>query len=163
MRRALRAGAGMAVLGLIAAGVPAGAQAAAAQRCAAKPDRAEESRMVSLIDAERRAEPVRRLRGNARLARAGRVKSVRMARGAPFAHTRSPRAKARSGGQNLAMASDAAEAFEAMMGSPSHRANIMSRAWRLIGVGAARSCEGTVYFTVNFLGPTPRRARAARV
>lgn len=160
MRGALRAGAGALLAALFAASVPAAAGAATAdQRCVVTPAPAEEAAMTALIAAERRAVPARQLGGNATLVRAGRAKSAQMARGGRFTHSGSlPWAKGRAAGQNIAMAPAAGPAFEAMLGSPGHRANIVARTWRTLGVGASRSCSGQVFFTINFMGPPPRSA-----
>ena len=37
------------------------------------------------------------------------------------------------------------------MASPEHRENLLGPAWRQTGVGVARNCEGTLYFTINLL------------
>lgn len=158
MRGALRAGAGAAVAALIAAGLPAGASAAkASARCPVAVAPAEEAAMTALINSERRATPAPKLRVDKKLLKAGRTKSIAMARGGRFAHSGGlPWANGRAGGQNIAMAGDAAGAFAAMLGSPGHRSNILSRDWRFLGAAAARSCDGMVFFTLNFLGPPPR-------
>ena len=110
--------------------------------------------MRSLIAAERRAVRAPKVRNHKALLRAGRKKSVVMAKGGKFAHNRSmPWAKGRAGGQNLAMGSSAAQAFTAMRDSAAHRRIMRDRDWRFAGVGAARDCEGLVFFTVNFLAP----------
>ena len=62
-------------------------------------------------------------------------------------------AEGRAGGQNIAMAPSAAIAFRTMLNSPPHRRNMLASAWRFGGVGAARGCDGQIYFTVNFLAP----------
>ncbi len=153
MRRALRAGCGVAVAAVALVGLPVAEDAAAASDCAATPARADEAAMAKLIAAKRRATEAPKVRGDARLTKVGRAKSMAMAKGAPFAHASGlPWADGRRGGQNIAMADTAAEAFTAMLGSPGHRANIVSRAWRYSGVGAARACDGQIFFTLNFLG-----------
>ncbi len=53
-------------------------------------------------------------------------------------------------GENLALAPDPPTALSAMLNSPTHRALLLSRRWRSMGVGAAATCSGTVY-TVSFL------------
>lgn len=158
MRRALRGGAGAALAALLTAGLPGGASAAAEKaRCAATVAPAEEAAIAALIATERRASTAPRLRGDGKLLKVGRAKSLAMARGARFAHAAGlPWTDGRAGGQNIAMATSAASAFQAMLGSPGHRSNILSRDWRFLGAGAARSCDGQVFFTINFLGPPPR-------
>jgi uncharacterized protein YkwD len=158
MRGALRAGVGGILAGLVVVGWPGVAAAAPATpapgACAPSPARAQERAMMSMIAARRRVARAPKVRGSATLLRAGRAKSVAMARGGRFAHGgQLPWAKGRAGGQNIAMARSAAVAFRAMVRSPSHHANILSRSWRFAAVGASRACSGHVYFTVNFLGP----------
>ncbi len=158
MRGALRAGAGAAMAALLAAGIPGGASAASENaRCVATVAPAEEATMTKLVTSQRRATKAPKLRVDGKLLRAGRAKSLAMARGGKFAHSGGLAwAKGRAGAQNIAMASDASGAFVAMLGSPGHRSNILSRDWRFLGAAAARSCDGMVYFTLNFLAPSPR-------
>ena len=79
-----------------------------------------------------------------------------MARGGKFAHSSGSMAWAqgRSGAQNIAMAPDAQAAFQAMLGSPPHRAQHPGRrvARHRRRRGAA-TAPGRSYFTVNFAGP----------
>lgn len=158
MRGALRAGAGAVMAALLAAGLPGGAGAAPQDaRCAATVATAQEARMTALVTSKRRAGKAPRLRVDRRLLRAGRAKSLAMARGARFAHSGGLGwTRGRAGAQNIAMASDAAGAFAAMLGSPGHRSNILARDWRFLGAAAARGCDGMVYFTLNFLAPESR-------
>lgn len=155
MRRALLAGIGAALAGVAAAAAgPAGAAPAPGAACAPTPARAEEGAMNALIAAQRKAARAPRVTGDALLLRSGRAKSVAMAGGGRFAHAGAlPWARGRAGGQNIAMAPSAALAFQAMLASRHHRANILSRRWRFAAVGAARDCGGQVFFTLNFLGP----------
>ena len=51
------------------------------------------------------------------------------------------------------MAPSAAAAFQAMLQSPGHRANMLASAWRFTGVGAAIRCDGMVFFTINLMAP----------
>ena len=88
------------------------------------------------------------------LVKAGRKKSLQMARGGKFAHSGSMAwAQGRSGAQNIAMAPSPQLAMKAMLASPAHRSNIRSGEWRVTGVGAAADCQGQIFFTVNFAGP----------
>ena len=114
--------------------------------------------MTRLIAAERADANAPKVRKHRTLLRAGRTKSVAMARGAAFAHSNDalPWANGRAAGQNLALASTVRQAFAAMRESAPHRANMRSRQWRYAAVGAARSCDGLLYFTVNFMGPPAR-------
>lgn len=155
LRRLLPVVAGAAAAALIGAATPTAAQVGEGDRtCRTRPAAAHERAMITLIARDRRAERVRPVRRNAALTRAGRSKSRVMARGGAFDHSGTlPWAKGRAAGQNIAMASSAADAFEAMLGSAGHRANLRDGRWRLVGVGAARGCDRHVYFTLNFLGP----------
>lgn len=153
MRGALRAGCGAALMGLSLVAIPGTASAARAPVCTPVPAQADEAQMQRLITAQRRVEKVPKVKGNVALRKAGRAKSIAMAKGGRFAHESVlPWADGRSGGQNIAMAATADVAFQAMLESPGHHANIVGRDWRFTGVGAARGCDGLVYFTLNFLG-----------
>jgi uncharacterized protein YkwD len=109
--------------------------------------------MADLINAQRRAAKLPKVVKQAGLLKQGRTKSLAMARGARFAHARDGMAWAhgRAGAQNIAMAPSVGEAFQAMLDSPAHRANMMAREYRLSGVGAARDCTGLIFFTVNLM------------
>ena len=43
--------------------------------------------------------------------------------------------------------------MRAWMNSPGHRANILSKNYTQIGVGAAKKSNGTLYWTQEFLKP----------
>jgi uncharacterized protein YkwD len=151
MRVTLRAGLALMTTGLCAGLLPAAAGAAPACKPSLSP--ADEAAMTGLINAQRRAEKVPKVVKQAELLKQGRKKSLAMARGARFAHAGGGMAWAhgRAGAQNLAMAPTVGEAFQAMLNSPAHRANMMAREYRLTGVGAARDCTGLIYFTVNLM------------
>lgn len=152
MRGTLRAGIAMAMTGLCAGLTPA--LAGAAPACAPSLSPADEALLTGLINAERRAEGVPKVVKQADLLRDGRKKSIAMARGAAFSHSGTLSwAQGRSGAQNIAMAPSAVDAFQAMLNSPPHRANMLSKDYRLTGVGAARDCTGQIYFTVNLMAP----------
>ena len=152
MRSALGTGLGVAVAGLAAAFLPTAA--GAAPTCNATVVPADEAALTSMIAAKRRAAKAPKVVKDATLLQAGRRKSLTMARGGAFAHAGSMTwAQGRSGAQNIAMAPTPDVAFQAMLASPPHRANIMAKAWRFTGVGAARDCTGQVFYTVNFMAP----------
>ena len=140
----------MAVAGVCAGIVPS---VGAAAPCTPVLSPADEAILTSLINAQRRAEKVPKVVKQAELLKQGRKKSMAMARGAAFTHSSGSMrwAKGRAGAQNIAMAPSAAEAFQAMLNSPAHRANMLARACRLTGVGAARDCTGQIFFTVNLM------------
>ncbi|GHU38854.1 hypothetical protein FACS1894105_13200 [Clostridia bacterium] len=59
-----------------------------------------------------------------------------------------------SAAENIAMGQkNASEAMKSWMNSPGHRANILSRTVTEIGVGAAKTSNGTLYFTQMFMKP----------
>lgn len=152
MRRALRTGLGIAAAGL-AAGVPPAA-AAGQEACTPAAAPGSERALVRMIAAERRAARVGRVAKDPVLVRAGRTKSLKMARGGKFAHSEPMAwAQGRAGAQNIAVAPSAHLAMQAMLDSPPHRSNIRSGEWRVTGVGAAADCRGRIFFTVNFAGP----------
>ena len=152
MRGALRTGLGIAVAALAAGLLPSAAGAADACRPAASP--VSEASLQKLIAAERKAARVGRVAKDPVLVKAGRKKSLKMARGGKFAHSGSMAwAQGRAGAQNIAMAPTPQLAMQAMLASPSHRSNIRDSAWKVTGVGAATACDGQIFFTVNFAGP----------
>lgn len=143
---------GVAVAGIAAALVPA--IGAAAPACSPTVAPADEARLAQLIDAQRRAAPVAGVTRLPELRRVGRAKSMDMADGGAFSHASGMSwAAGHAAGQNIAMAPTAAIAFRAMLNSPPHRRNMLAPGWRYGGVGAARGCDGQIYFTVNFLAP----------
>jgi uncharacterized protein YkwD len=108
--------------------------------------------MTALINAQRVASGVKKVSTNATLRKAGRAQSMAMARGARFVHsTPLAWANGRAAAQNIAYAPSTPEAFQAMMASPDHRTNLLSPVFRQSGVGVARNCEGTLFFTINLL------------
>jgi len=113
--------------------------------------------MTALINGQRVADGVKKVSTNAGLRKAGRAQSLAMARGARFAHSAPLNwANGRAAAQNIAYAQSTTDAFQAMMASPEHRANLLGTAWRQTGVGVARNCEGTLYFTINLLAAPPQ-------
>ena len=150
MRRTLRAGLAVAMTGLALGAVPA----LGADACKPVIAPQDEALLTGLINAERRAEHVPKVVKRTDLLRQGRKKSMQMARGGAFSHAGAMAwAQGHHGAQNIAMAPSAIEAFQAMLNSPEHRANMMSKDYRLTGVGAARSCSGQIFFTVNLMAP----------
>lgn len=143
---------GATAAGLIAAALPS--TGAAATACTPSVSPKDEVTLAKLINAQRRAVPVPVVSRLAELRRAGRAKSLNMAGGGAFSHADGLSwAAGRAGGQNIAMAPTAAIAFRTMLKSPPHRRNMLDSSWRFGGVGAARACDGQIFFTVNFLAP----------
>jgi uncharacterized protein YkwD len=113
--------------------------------------------MTALINGQRVADGLRKVSTNAGMRKAGRTQSQAMARGARFAHSMPMNwADGRAAAQNIAYAQSTTDAFQGMMASPEHRANLLGAAWRQTGVGVARNCEGTLYFTINLLAGPPQ-------
>ncbi|HTI32090.1 MAG TPA: CAP domain-containing protein [Miltoncostaea sp.] len=133
--------------------IPTVAVAQDACKPAASP--ASERALVQMIAADRKSQKVGKVAKDPVLVKAGRKKSLQMARGGAFAHSSGAMAWAqgRSGAQNIAMAPTAALAMQAMLASPPHLANIRDGEWTITGVGAASDCNGQIFFTVNFAGP----------
>ena len=147
-----RAGIVAAIAGLAAAFAPGGAVAAPACRTAVSPG--DESALTAMINQARRANGVAKVAGVKVLKVAGRKKSLAMAKGGTFAHASSgklPWAAGRAAGQNIAMASSAGVAFQAMLASPGHRQNLLARSWRYTGVGVVARCDGMRFFTINLM------------
>jgi uncharacterized protein YkwD len=138
----------------LAAALPSAAGAAPA--CPASLSPGEETTLTAMINRTRAASGLAKVKKDQVLWAAGRRKSMAMANGAAFAHSTSgrlPWADGRAAGQNIAMAPSAAAAFQAMLQSPGHRANLLASAWRFTGVGAALRCDGMVFFTINLMAP----------
>jgi uncharacterized protein YkwD len=142
------------IAGSAAALVPAGA--AAAPACAATLVPSDEAALTAMINLARTAQGVPRVTRDRALRAVGRRKSMAMANGAAFEHEGGalPWADGREAGQNIAMATSAGAAFQAMLDSPGHRRNLMGGAWRHAGVGAALSCDGMLFVTVNLMVPS---------
>ena len=104
MRGAPRTGRGVAVAGLaVALLIPTAAVAQTACKPAASP--ASEKALTAMIAADRKAAKVGKVAKDPVLMKAGRQKSLQMARGGKFAHSGSMAwAQGRSGAQNIAMA-----------------------------------------------------------
>lgn len=90
-------------------------------------------------------------RDDARLTRIAQRHARRMARSASIWHDNlAGWANGRAVAQNVAFADSGAGTVRVMMASGPHRANILSRRYRFIGVGAARACNGLVMVSVDF-------------
>jgi uncharacterized protein YkwD len=117
-----------------------------------QPRAAEAGALARLVNATRAAAGRRPLRFTRGLTRMAARRSLTQVAAGRMSHGRglgwAPRG--RMAGENLALAPDPATAMQVMLQSPAHRALLLSRAWRQAGVGAVRTCDGTVY-TVGFL------------
>lgn len=65
-------------------------------------------------------------------------------------------------GENVGWGSSVDEIFSMFLDSPSHRANIVDRAWDSMGVGVASTEDGAVYVAVLFGDRADAPAREAR-
>lgn len=138
----------------LAVGLMIPTAAVAADACKPTASPASEKALVQMIAADRKSAKVGKVAKDPVLVKAGRKKSLQMARGGKFAHSSGMSwAQGRAGAQNIAMAPSPALAMQAMLASPPHRANLRDGEWTITGVGAAADCNGQIFFTVNFAGP----------
>jgi uncharacterized protein YkwD len=170
MRRAWTAAVLSVVVSILAAS-PAGARndrvAVPAAKRASVSVSALEAQVLADVNATRRERGLRPLRFSAALSRAAESHSRDMARRGYFSHTSPdgsafwrrvqrfyPSAGYRSWsvGENLVWASPdltAASALSMWMGSPPHRANLLSRQWREIGLSAVHAPSAPGVFAGN--------------
>jgi uncharacterized protein YkwD/uncharacterized membrane protein required for colicin V production len=124
-------------------------------------DAAAEVAMLELLNRERAAQGLVALTVDERLRQAARDHSDEMIRERYFAHEspaygspfdRMLRAGARFGaaGENLAFAPNVETAHRGLMNSPEHRKNILTPAFRRVGIGAMRAGAWGRMFTQNF-------------
>lgn len=119
----------------------------------AKPDPAATSKVTKQVNQVRVRAGLPRVRPDRTLRRAAVRHSRRMANSGSIWHDNlSSWSRGRRAAQNVAYGRSGAQSFRAMLRSRRHRGQLMSRSYRLVGVGAARSCDGTVMVTVNLLG-----------
>lgn len=125
---------------------------------------ADERQLIERVNAERAKADLPPLKTNARLMTAARDHSANMARKKELAHDldgKGPGERlegvgySHSGcGENCAAGQRTpAEAMACWLDSPGHRANLLGKSYREIGVGIARSADGTVYWTQVFAIP----------
>ncbi|MDU1321817.1 CAP domain-containing protein [Clostridium sporogenes] len=135
---------------------------------ATKPDSsvaALEKEVVTLVNAERAKAGLPALKANTELSNVARLKSQDMIDKKYFSHT-SPTygspfdmmkkfgIKYSAAGENIASGYPTAKAVvDGWMNSPGHRANILSKSFTEIGVGLAKSSNGTCYWTQMFINP----------
>ena len=94
------------------------------------------------------------LRADARLARTAAAHARRMARAGEIFHDNLMAwANGRAVAQNVAYGSSGTEAYFAMWNSPPHRTAMLARRYRMMGIGAARACDGTVMVSMNLAAP----------
>ncbi|MFN8108836.1 MAG: CAP domain-containing protein [Thermoleophilia bacterium] len=85
-----------------------------------------------------------------RLARVAMAHAVRMARSGSIWHNDlASWANGKSAAQNVATGQSGTDAFQLMWNSPPHHQALVSRKYRLMGVGAAVACDGSVMVAVD--------------
>ncbi|HHW67185.1 MAG: hypothetical protein PWP07_1684 [Epulopiscium sp.] len=127
--------------------------------------KAEENEVIRLVNAERAKQGLPALKANWELSRVARMKSQDMINknyfshqsptyGSPFNMMENFGIKFSSAGENIAKGQQSASAvMNAWMNSPGHRSNILSASYTEIGVGLAKSKNGTKYWTQMFIRP----------
>jgi uncharacterized YkwD family protein len=124
-----------------------------------------EAQVVKLVNAERGKRGLHMLTTAANVSNAARVKAQDMVNKKYFSHT-SPTygspfnmmenmgIRFSAAGENIAMGQRSAqEVMTAWMNSPGHRANILNPSYTVIGVGAAKTSSGTLYWVQEFIKP----------
>lgn len=127
-----------------------------------------ENEVIRLTNIERSKAGLPALAQNWQLSRVARYKSQDMINknyfahesptyGSPFTMMENFGLKFSAAGENIAYGQRTPqEVVTAWMNSPGHRANILSRSYSQIGVGAAKKSDGTMYWTQQFIQPTNR-------
>lgn len=122
-----------------------------------------EAEVVRLVNAERAKRGLPALNHNWELSRVARYKSQDMidkkyfahqspTYGSPFVMMDNFGIKFSAAGENIAYGQRTpAEVMNAWMNSPGHRSNILSPTYNQIGVGVAKSANGTCYWTQMFI------------
>jgi uncharacterized YkwD family protein/spore coat assembly protein SafA len=124
-----------------------------------------EQQVFYLVNKERAARGLTLLTYNTELARMARIKSQDMidnhyfshespTYGSPFKMMESFGFKFSAAGENIAYGQmTAEEVMNTWMNSAGHRANILSEAYTVIGIGVAKTASGTLYWTQEFMKP----------
>jgi uncharacterized protein YkwD len=144
---------GLAAVAALAAVLPSAAPASAQTSACPIPVAASpsaETAIADMIDSARSARDLPPLRMQAAIRAAGRRWSLHMSATGDFRHTGLEWAGNRSAGENISIAPTPRANFVAQMNSPPHRRNLLTRAWRFVGVGAAR-CGGDLFVTVALM------------
>ncbi|MCU1676737.1 MAG: SCP-like extracellular [Frankiales bacterium] len=115
-----------------------------------------ETSFASMINADRRAHGLRPLRVVSALTRVARAWSGAMANDGDISHN--PRLTKQIGswraiGENVGVGADIRQLHLALMASPSHRANLLSRTYTEVGIGVVRR-NGRLYVTEDFRRPS---------
>ncbi len=124
-----------------------------------------EDEVVRLVNIERAKYGLPPLKSNWQAARCARMKSQDMidkkyfshtspTYGSPFTMMQSFGLKFSAAAENIAYGQKTPqEVMKSWMNSPGHKENILSKTVTEIGVGAAKSSNGTLYWTQMFLKP----------
>lgn len=124
-----------------------------------------EDEVITLVNRERVNNGLQPLKYNWEAARVARIKSQDMINnnyfghispiyGSPFKMLESYGLRFSAAAENIAYGQRTAqEVMNSWMNSPGHRANILSRSFTEIGVGAAKASNGTLHWTQIFLKP----------
>jgi uncharacterized protein YkwD len=147
---AARAALAAAIVGPAAALLPA---TGAAQSCPVVAAPEEEASIIAMTNATRASRDAARVRRDDHIGDAARRWSVRIATTGAFVHSELGWARGRRAGENIAAASTARGAYQAMLDSPPHRRNILRGGWRFVGIGVAVRCDGMRYVTMNLMAP----------
>jgi uncharacterized YkwD family protein/spore coat assembly protein SafA len=127
--------------------------------------KAQENEVIRLVNVERSKRGLPALKANWEVSRIARYKSQDMINKNYFSHT-SPTygspfkmmetfgIRFSAAGENIAYGQRTpAAVMTAWMNSPGHRSNILSTSFTQIGVGLAKSSNGTLYWTQMFIRP----------
>lgn len=122
-----------------------------------------EQQVITLVNKQRSAHGLSMLASNWELCRVARYKSQDMINkgyfghtsptyGSPFRMMESFGIRFSAAGENIAYGQRTPqEVMNAWMNSPGHRANILSPTYNQIGVGVAKTSNGTFYWTQEFI------------
>lgn len=123
----------------------------------------QENEVIKLVNVERAKAGLPALKTNWELSRVARYKSQDMidknyfshtspTYGSPFDMMKNFGLSYRTAGENIAMGQRTpSEVVTAWMNSPGHRANILNASFTEIGVGLAKTSNGTPYWTQMFM------------
>ncbi|MDR3551652.1 MAG: CAP domain-containing protein [Clostridia bacterium] len=124
-----------------------------------------ESQVVTLVNQQRAKHGLQQLKVNSTLSYVARLKSQDMINkkyfghtsptyGSPFTMMQHYGIRFSAAGENIAMGQRTAQqVMTDWMNSPGHRANILGAMYTQIGVGCAKSSNGTLYWTQEFIKP----------
>lgn len=120
--------------------------------------------VVTLVNKERASNGLQPVTSDSRLAKLAQMKAEDMAKNGYFSHTSPTYGSAfdmmktygisyKTAGENIAKGQKTAQAvMNGWMNSSGHRANILKSDYTKIGVGCAKSSDGTIYWVQMFKG-----------